>query len=221
MLNVPHSWRKALNIELQQPYIGQLAQFVSNQRQEHVVFPPAEDVFGALKAVSPDEVRAVILGQDPYHGEGQAHGLSFSVQQGVKPPPSLKNIFKELHSDVGCEIPDHGCLEGWARQGVLLLNTVLTVRSGEANSHRKQGWEQLTDQIIRTVSKQNRPVAFILWGRPAQKKRELIEADHHLIVESVHPSPLSAHNGFFGSKPFSRVNEFLQQNDLTPINWCL
>jgi uracil-DNA glycosylase len=220
-LQIPPAWHEALAKEQQQDYFLDLESFVEKERSTYDVFPPKDLTFAALQAVVPADIRVVILGQDPYHGPGQAHGLSFSVAEGVKLPPSLKNIFKELHSDLGCPMPGSGCLQPWAEQGVLLLNTVLTVRSGEANSHRKKGWERFTDQVISRVNEQPLPIAFVLWGRPAQLKRKLITSDEHLVIESPHPSPLSAHNGFFGSRPFSRINQFLTDSRRTPIQWAI
>src|SRR5690625_4777752 len=175
------------------------------------------DIFNALHFTSYAATKVCILGQDPYHGPGQAHGLSFSVKPGVPPPPSLQNIFKELQSDIGCPIPDHGCLEHWARQGVLLLNTVLTVRRGQANSHRGKGWEQFTDRVIEVLNEREKPVVFILWGRHARMKKPMIDTGQHYIIESTHLSPFSAHHGFFGSRPFSRANEFLEEAGMEPI----
>jgi len=198
----------------------QLLTFVANQRATQVVYPSAEDTFNAFHFSSLAETKVVILGQDPYHGPGQAHGLSFSVLPGVKIPPSLRNIYKELASDTGSQIPDHGDLSSWARQGVLLLNTVLTVRDGEANSHRKRGWENFTDAVIDVLSRREQPVVFILWGKPAEKKSRLIDERHSVIV-APHPSPLSAHRGFFGSRPFSKANEVLAALGLLPVDWSL
>ena len=221
LANLPEHWLPWLGAEIAKPYFAELTQFVGLEGDAHSVFPPIDQVYRALELTSPAKTKVLILGQDPYHGEGQAHGLSFSVMPAVKPPPSLKNIFKELTADLGCPVPDHGCLEKWARQGVLLLNTVLTVRANSAHSHQKKGWEQFTDQIIRVVNDRPRDIAFILWGKPAQKKAKLIDRSRHLIIESAHPSPLSAHHGFFGSRPFSKVNDFLRRRKETPIDWCL
>ena len=217
---IPHDWRDALTPELQTESWQQLCDFLQTEYQSQTVFPPQDQLFTALRLTPLAKVKVVILGQDPYHDDGQAHGLSFSVQHGIKVPPSLRNIYKELQDDVGIEPPDHGCLEAWAQQGVLLLNTVLSVRAHEANSHRKQGWEQFTDGIIR-VANQQPEVAFVLWGKPAQKKATLLDETRHLVIQDPHPSPLSAHRGFFGSKPFSTINQWLQNNGKEPIQWSL
>ena len=217
--HLPDSWQTNLQDEVQKAYFQTLAQFVEQERSEHVIFPPAEEVFTAFTETPYQDVKVVILGQDPYHGEGQAHGLCFSVKPGVKLPPSLRNIFKELQSDLDCEIPNHGSLLSWAKQGVFLLNTVLTVRKGKANSHRKKGWETFTDHVISLLSDHDNRLIFVLWGRPAQSKKKLIDEDRHFIIESVHPSPLSAKNGFFGSKPFSQVNGHLLSMGKKAIDW--
>ena len=214
-------WSNLLVEEFDQPYFRELMEFVHGERQTAEVFPPAEDVFRAFQLTSYASTKVVILGQDPYHGPGQAHGLSFSVSEDTKLPPSLRNMYRELVDDLGVPKPNHGNLESWARQGVLLLNTVLTVRRGEANSHQKKGWEKFTDAIFQLVGKRDQPTVFILWGKPAAKKAKWINDEHHLIIESPHPSPLSARRGFFGSKPYSRVNEFLAARDLQTINWTL
>ena len=206
--------------QFEQPYWAELQSFVQAERAQHKVFPAHDDVFRALHLTPYADVRVVILGQDPYHGPGQAHGLSFSVRPGVHVPPSLRNIYKELHSDLGIEPPGHGNLEGWARHGVLLLNSVLTVRAHEAGSHHKQGWETFTDCVIQSVSEKPETVVFILWGNFARSKAPLI-ADHHHIIESPHPSPLSASRGFFGTKPFSRANQALVDAGRTPVDWSL
>ena len=185
------------------------------------MFPPSEDVYAALHLTPLADVKVLLLGQDPYHGPGQAHGLCFSVRRGVRTPPSLANIHEELHADLGLDIPDHGNLESWARQGVLLLNATLTVRGGAAGSHQNRGWETFTDQVIRVVDAKSEPVVFILWGSSARRKRELIDTDRHVIIESVHPSPLSARNGFFGSRPFSRTNAALIAAGRDPVDWNL
>ena len=220
-LNIPAGWRDVLADELAKPYIADLADFVAAERREHKVYPPESQVFTALDLTPYDAVRAVILGQDPYHGPGQAHGLAFSVQPGVAPPPSLVNIFKELQSDLGISRPGHGYLAAWARQGVLLLNAVLTVRDGEPNSHKGRGWEKLTDAIIRAVGARERPAVFLLWGAPAQKKAALVDEGRHVVLRSAHPSPLSARNGFFGSRPFSQANAALEERGQPPIDWRL
>lgn len=216
--HIPNDWRDALQPELQSESWQQLQTFLEDEYQQQTVFPPKEDLFTALKLTALADVKVVILGQDPYHDDGQAHGLSFSVRRGIKIPPSLRNIFKELAEDVDLPIPTHGCLEAWARQGVLLLNTVLSVRAHDANSHRKQGWEQFTDGVIRAVN--GRPaVVFVLWGNPAQKKAAIIDESRHLVLKSAHPSPLSARRGFIGSHPFSRINDWLQKQGSQPIDW--
>jgi uracil-DNA glycosylase len=220
-LAVPGPWADALRDELAQPYVEQLAAFVAAERAAHAVYPPEGEEFTALRLTPPEGLRVVILGQDPYHGPGQAHGLAFSVRLGVPPPPSLVNIFKELKSDLGLAPPGHGYLAEWARQGVLLLNTVLTVRAGEANSHKGKGWEKLTDAIIRRVSAGDHPVVFLLWGAPAQKKAALVDEGRHAVLRSAHPSPLSARNGFFGSRPFSRANAALAERGQPQVDWQL
>jgi uracil-DNA glycosylase len=212
-------WNPVLRGELDKPYWQQLQQFVADERRRATVFPPRDAVFAALHLTPLSETKVLILGQDPYHGPGQAHGLCFSVQPGVAPPPSLVNIFAELESDLGVPAPAHGCLEHWARQGVLLLNAVLTVRAHQAASHQGKGWETFTDEVIRTVSAKPEPVAFILWGAYARRKRALIDVDRHTIIESAHPSPLSARNGFFGSRPFSRANAALIAAGREPVDW--
>ncbi len=213
-------WKSLLSEQFEQPYWEELQRFVQTERLHDQVFPAHDEVFRALRLTPHADVRAVILGQDPYHGPGQAHGLSFSVRPGVAVPPSLRNIYKELHDDMGIEHPGHGNLEAWARSGVLLLNSVLTVRAHDAGSHRKQGWEILTDRIIEVVSEKSDPVVFILWGNLARSKASLI-ASHHHIIESPHPSPLSASRGFFGTKPFSRANDALVESRREPIDWSL
>jgi uracil-DNA glycosylase len=214
-------WNPILRGELAKPYWPELQAFVMAERRRHTVYPPHDEVFAALHLTPYAETKVVILGQDPYHGPRQAHGLCFSVRRGVAIPPSLVNIHKELHSDVGVVPPDHGNLEAWAVQGVLLLNTTLTVRAGQAASHQGRGWELFTDEVIRRASAKDRPVVFILWGSHARKKKALIDTARHVIVESAHPSPLSAHNGFFGSRPFSRTNAALAAAGLDPIDWRL
>ena len=214
-------WNPVLRGELEQEYWRPLQQFVANERAVATVYPPADEVFAALHLTSYASTRVVILGQDPYHGPRQAHGLCFSVRRGVQVPPSLVNIYTELRNDLGIEPPAHGNLEAWARQGVLLLNTCLTVRAGQAGSHHGKGWERFTDQVIRAVDAKPHPVVFILWGASARKKKALLDLSRHVVIESAHPSPLSAHSGFFGSKPFSRTNAALVAAGLDPIDWSL
>lgn len=221
MIELPTSWQRGLADELGKPYVRELQAFIdSEEKQAKTVYPARENRFKALELTPLEDVRVVILGQDPYHGPNQAHGLSFSVPPGEAQPPSLRNIFKELESDLGIQRPDHGNLECWARQGVLLLNAVLTVEAGHAGSHAKKGWETFTDRIIKTVSDESpHHVAFVLWGAYAQKKAQLIDQSRHLVISSAHPSPLSASRGFFGSQPFSRINEFLVKHGERPIDW--
>jgi uracil-DNA glycosylase len=219
--HLPPSWQPHLAAEFAQPYIAKLKAFLTAERAAHTIYPPEPQVFRALELTPFERTTVVILGQDPYHGWGQAHGLAFSVQPGVKPPPSLMNMYKELEADLGIARPTTGFLEPWAQQGVLLLNTALTVRANEANSHAKQGWEPLTDAIIRAVANRADPAIFVLWGANAQKKIKLIDTTRHTIIQSAHPSPLSAHNGFFGSKPFSRINAALAEQGKQPIKWAL
>ena len=218
---MPTDWNPILRGEFDKPYWGELQTFVAGERQRHAVYPPHDEVFAALHLTPYAEVKVMILGQDPYHGQGQAHGLCFSVREGVPQPPSLQNILKELEADVGCAPPAHGCLDRWARQGVLLLNATLTVRARQAGSHQGKGWETFTDEVIRAVSAKTDPVVFILWGAYARKKKPLIDTVRHTVIESAHPSPLSAHNGFFGSHPFSRANLALVDAGRTPVDWCL
>lgn len=213
------SWEKALKGEFSKDYYKKLFVKIQEEYQTRTIYPPADDIFNAFHFTPLEEVKVVILGQDPYHEPGQAHGLCFSVKPQVPIPPSLVNIYKELEDDLGCYIPNNGYLEKWARQGVLMLNTVLTVRAHQANSHKDLGWEQFTDAAIRVLAEQDRPMVFVLWGKPAQRKKEMIHNPKHLILESPHPSPLSAYRGFFGSRPFSRINAYLEQNGLEPIDW--
>ena len=213
------SWEKALKGEFSKDYYKKLFVKIQEEYQTRTIYPPADDIFNAFHFTPLEEVKVVILGQDPYHDPGQAHGLCFSVKPQVPIPPSLVNIYKELEDDLGCYIPNNGYLEKWARQGVLMLNTVLTVRAHQANSHKDLGWEQFTDAAIRVLAEQDRPMVFVLWGKPAQRKKEMIHNPKHLILESPHPSPLSAYRGFFGSRPFSRINAYLEQNGLEPIDW--
>ena len=214
-----NDWADLLNDELQKPYYRELRKFLIGEYRTQEIFPDMYDIFNALHYTSYADTKVVILGQDPYHEPGQAHGLSFSVLPNVPPPPSLQNIFKELRADLGCTIPKHGCLKSWAEQGVLLLNAVLTVRAHAANSHKGKGWEIFTNRIIELLNEHKRPLAFILWGNPARAKKAMITNPRHFIVESAHPSPLSAERGFFGSRPFSKVNNFLTSIGETPINW--
>lgn len=214
-----NDWDEVLKEEIHQPYFGELMQRVEEEYRTHTVYPPEPLLFQALKLTPFAAVKAVILGQDPYHGQGQAHGLSFSVLPGVKIPPSLRNMYKELSSDLGVPVPDHGYLIHWAEQGVLLLNTVLMVREGQAASHQKLGWQRFTDAVIRAIGEREQPAVFILWGAHAQKKEALIDASRHHVLKSVHPSPLSARGGFFGSRPFSQTNAYLETHGIQPINW--
>ena len=213
------TWNEILAEEMQKDYYQELQAFVQKRRAEVRVFPEEKNVFNALELTPFESVKVVILGQDPYHGFGQAHGLSFSVQKGIPLPPSLRNIYKELQEDIGGELPTEGDLSHWAKQGVLLLNTVLTVEEGNANSHKGMGWERLTNRLIESLNELNHPVIFILWGKPAQDKEKLITNPSHVILKSPHPSPLSAYRGFFGSKPFSRINDILIQQGQIPIRW--
>jgi uracil-DNA glycosylase len=210
----------ALQDEMAKPYFVELTAFVNEERTRATVYPAESDVYSALKLTPLENVRVVILGQDPYHGPRQAHGLCFSVQRGVAIPPSLRNIFQELRDDLGVPLPKHGNLEHWAKQGVLLLNATLTVRAGEAGSHQKRGWETFTDRIIEILGDRNDPLVFVLWGAYARSKKRLIDP-RHTVIESAHPSPLSAHNGFFGSRPFSKINEALTSSGSPPIEWSL
>lgn len=217
-IDLPGSWRAVLAPEFDKPYFQQLEAFVDEERRKHTVFPPENDVFNAFKATPYDKVKVLLLGQDPYHDDGQAHGMCFSVRPGIKPPPSLVNMFKELHADLGCKIPNNGYLEPWAKQGVMLLNAVLTVQAHQANSHKDKGWEQFTDAVIKDLNNRSDPVVFLLWGAYAQKKGKLIDADKHYVLPAAHPSPLSAKK-FFGSKPFSRTNQALTELGKTEIDW--
>ncbi|MBQ2047575.1 MAG: uracil-DNA glycosylase, partial [Schwartzia sp.] len=216
-----NDWKTPLAPELEQQYYQDLRRFLITEYRTRQIFPDMYDIFNALHYTSLADTKVVILGQDPYHEPGQAHGLSFSVKPGVQPPPSLINIFKELSTDLGCTMPNNGCLKPWAEQGVLLLNTVLTVRAHQANSHKGKGWEIFTDRIISILNEREKPMAFILWGRPARMKKAMITNPNHFVVESPHPSPLSAYAGFFGSRPFSQVNDFLKRTGQTPIDWQL
>lgn len=217
---IDNDWLPALKEEFGKPYYKDLYGFVKKEYSTHVVYPPADDIFNAFHFTPLSEVKVVILGQDPYHNENQAHGLSFSVPVSQKEiPPSLQNIYKELQDDLGCYIPNNGYLEKWARQGVLLLNTVLTVRAHAANSHQGKGWEIFTDAVINAVNAQDRPIVYLLWGSPARRKKEMLTNPKHLILEAPHPSPLSAYRGFFGCRHFSACNRFLEEHGIQPIDW--
>ena len=216
---ISNDWQEALKQEFRKPYYRKLYDTVRHEYSTRRIFPPSDDIFNAFHFTPLSKVKILVLGQDPYHGEGQAHGLCFSVKPEVEIPPSLVNIYKELHDDLGCEIPNHGYLTKWAKQGVLLLNTVLTVRAHQANSHRGIGWEEFTDAAIRILDVQERPIVFILWGRPAQMKKSMLHNPQHLVLEAPHPSPLSAYRGFFGSRPFSQTNRFLEEHGIEPIDW--
>ena len=219
MVSMGNDWDNYIGGEFQKDYYLQLRRFLKEEYGSHTVYPDMFDLFSALKATPYSSVKVVILGQDPYHEPGQAHGMSFSVKPGVPIPPSLLNIYKELHDDLGLYIPNNGFLEKWAKQGVLMLNTVLTVRAHMANSHKNLGWENFTDAVIKAVNKQDRPIVFMLWGRPAQNKKALLDNPKHLILEAPHPSPLSAYRGFFGCRHFSKANSFLAKNGISPIDW--
>lgn len=218
--NLKNTWLRELGNEFSKPYLIELDNFLETRKAEGaVIFPKKEDIFRSLELTDFEDVKVVILGQDPYHGPNQAHGLSFSVNEGIKLPPSLKNIYKELNTDLGCDIPTTGFLEPWAKQGVLMLNAVLTVEQANPNSHANKGWEEFTNTVIKTLSNNKENVVFILWGAYAQKKAELIDEAKHLIIKSAHPSPFSARNGFFGSKPFSITNKYLEEKNKKPIDW--
>ena len=217
---IQNDWLQAVGGEFRKPYYKELYDFVKEEYSTRVIYPPADDIFNALHLTPLKEVKVVILGQDPYHNEHQAHGLSFSVLPDQREiPPSLQNIYKELHDDLGCYIPDNGYLEKWARQGVLMLNTVLTVRAHQANSHQGHGWEQFTDAILEAVNQEDRPIVYLLWGRPAQSKIPRLTNPKHLILKAPHPSPLSAYRGFFGCRHFSQTNAFLESHGAAPIDW--
>ena len=216
---ITNDWLLPLKAEFSKPYYARLYKKVMEEYRTRLIFPAPDDIFNAFAFTPLSEVKVVILGQDPYHGDGQAHGLCFSVKPDVEIPPSLENIYKELHDDCGCYVPDNGYLTKWADQGVMLLNTVLTVRAHQANSHRGIGWEEFTDAAIRILNEQDRPIVFMLWGRPAQMKKSMLDTPKHLILEAPHPSPLSAFRGFFGCRHFSRANKFLTANGLSPIDW--
>ena len=219
MGQISGDWQVAVKDVFHQPYYAKLYKTVMEEYRTKKIFPPPQDMFNAFEFTPLNDVKVVILGQDPYHNDGQANGLCFSVREDVEIPPSLVNIYKELHDDLGCTIPDHGCLTKWPEQGVLMLNTVLTVRAHQANSHRGIGWEEFTDAAIMALNSQDRPIVFILWGAPAQRKKRMLNNQKHLILEAPHPSPLSAYRGFFGSRPFSQTNAFLEKNGIEPIDW--
>lgn len=221
MVNIGNDWDELLRGEFQKEYYLKLRQFLISEYNTHTIYPPMGDIFNALRATPYASVKAVILGQDPYHGAGQAHGMCFSVKKGVQPPPSLVNIFKELNADLGVPIPTHGQLTDWAKNGVLLLNTALTVREGQANSHRGMGWEIFTDRVIELLNEREQSIVFLLWGGNARAKKRLITSPQHLVLECAHPSPLSAYNGFFGCRHFSKTNEFLKANGISPIDWTI
>lgn len=219
MFTLHCDWDKVIGEEFQKPYYLALREFLKQEYATHTVYPSMYDIFAALKATPFENVKAVILGQDPYHGVGQAHGLCFSVQKGVQPPPSLQNIFKELHTDIGMPIPTGGYLMPWAKEGVLLLNTTLTVQASRPLSHKGHGWETFTDAVITKLNEKSEPIVFLLWGSPARAKKALLTNPRHLVLEAPHPSPLSAYNGFFGCRHFSKCNAFLTQNGIAPIRW--
>jgi len=221
MAEITNDWQEYLKPEYKKDYYKKLYKTVVEEYKNHVIFPPADDIFNAFHFTPLKEVKCVIIGQDPYHNVGQAQGLCFSVSPDVDIPPSLVNIYKELHDDIGCDIPDNGDLRAWARQGVLLLNTVLTVRAHEANSHKGIGWEEFTDAAIRILNEQDRPIVFILWGGPAGRKAQMLNNPKYLVLKAPHPSPLSSYRGFFGSKPFSKTNAFLEAHGVAPIDWKL
>ena len=219
MGQISGDWQAALKEEFRQPYYARLYKTVMSEYKSRKIFPPPQDMFNAFEFTPLNDVKVVILGQDPYHNDGQANGLCFSVRPDVEIPPSLVNIYKELQDDLGCRIPNNGYLVKWAKQGVLMLNTVLTVRAHQANSHRGIGWEQFTDAVIRILNEQDRPIVYLLWGRPAQMKKSMLDNPRHLVLTAAHPSPLSAYRGFFGCRHFSQTNAFLEENGLSPIDW--
>ena len=216
---IQNDWLQPLSPEFKKPYYAKLYKTIREEYSTKQIFPPADEIFTAFEMTPLSDVKVVIIGQDPYHGDGQAHGLCFSVKPDVETPPSLVNMYKELNSDLGCYIPNNGYLTKWAKQGVLLLNTVLTVRAHQANSHRGIGWEEFTDAAIRILNEQDRPIVYLLWGKPAQTKKAMLNNPKHLILEAPHPSPLSAYRGFFGCQHFSKTNEFLKANGLEPVDW--
>ncbi len=221
MVNIGNEWNELLLGEFEKEYYLKLRRFLAREYKERTIYPDMYDIFNALRYTSYSDVKAVMIGQDPYHGPGQAHGLCFSVKKGIAVPPSLKNMYKELADDVGFTIPSHGELIGWAKQGVLMLNAVLTVRAGEANSHKGMGWEKFTDRVIELLNDREKPIVFLLWGGNARRKKELIKNPNHKVLEAAHPSPLSAYNGFFGCRHFSKTNAFLKELGETPIDWSL
>ena len=221
MAAVTNDWLEVFKPEYKKPYYKKLYDFISEEYSRYTVYPPGDDIFNAFHLTPLSKVKVVIIGQDPYHEPGQAHGLCFSVKQGVDIPPSLQNIYKELHDDVGFEIPDHGCLTSWAEQGVLLLNAVLTVRAHAAASHQNKGWEEFTDAVIRAVNEVDRPIVFLLWGSFARSKSKMLTNPNHLVLEAPHPSPLSAYLGFFGCRHFSRANDFLTAHGAEPVDWTI
>jgi uracil-DNA glycosylase len=218
---LPDDWRNVLAEEFEMDYFQKLLAFVNKERKSKTIYPPEADVFNAFKYTPHDEVKVLLLGQDPYHGKGQAHGLAFSVKPGITPPPSLKNMLREMADDIGGKMPNIGCLIPWAEQGLMLLNAVLTVEAGKANSHKGKGWEKFTDRVIEKLNEKSDPVVFVLWGGYARKKVKLIDDGKHTIIESAHPSPLSAHSGFFGSKPYSKINKALKAHAQEEIDWQL
>lgn len=220
-LKIEKSWREALQDEFKKPYFEELKTFLAQEMQDYTIYPKTEDIFNAYNATSLKNLKVVIVGQDPYHGKNQAHGLAFSVSDGISHPPSLANIFKELKDDVGCKVPTSGSLKSWASEGVFLINTVLTVRASEAHSHKNKGWERFVDSTIKRISERKSSVVFILWGKPAQKKSKFIDPYKHLVLNAPHPSPLSSYRGFFGSKPFSKTNNFLLKKRVSTVNWEL
>lgn len=219
MAMLQNDWVEAVGEEFKKPYYAELYKFVKEEYSNEIVYPPSDDIFNAMHLTPLSEVKVLILGQDPYHNQGQAHGLCFSVQPDVAIPPSLKNIYKELQADLGCTIPNNGYLVKWAKQGILMLNTVLTVRAHKPLSHQGKGWEQFTDAIIEAVNAQDRPIVYMLWGKPAQRKASMLNNPKHLVLKAAHPSPLSASHGFFGCKHFSQANQFLEENGIQPIDW--
>ncbi len=218
-VKIEKSWKNLLKNEFEKDYFVKLTDFVRNEYKTQTIYPPGKDIFKAFDLCPADNVKVVIIGQDPYHGKGQAHGLCFSVKDGVKIPPSLRNIYKELYNDIGKPIPETGNIEHWAKQGVLMLNATLTVRAGQAGSHQGKGWETFTDAVIEKIANKKENIVFLLWGNYAQKKGQIINSEKHYILKSAHPSPFSAHNGFFGNKHFSKTNEFLKSKGLTEIKW--